>query len=128
MRFTSMLLILKAYIYQICIIVAAFPSLNVDCLYFISLPEPQIHNIAKLSPAPASAGLRFALFPFDPPTHPATRHPPHRDSSLNSAKTAATATANCVNTIDYISTFPHLPPPTPRESNVEDISSLWNHP
>ena len=29
-----------------------------------------MYNVAKLSPAPASAGLRFALFPFDPPTHP----------------------------------------------------------
>ena len=31
--------------------------------------------IAKLSPTPALAGLRLALFPFDPPTHP-TSHPP----------------------------------------------------
>ena len=28
--------------------------------------------IAKLSPAPASAGLRLALFPFDPATHQPT--------------------------------------------------------
>ena len=36
---------------------------------------PHFPQIAKLSPAPASAGLRLALFPFDPATHPPTHLP-----------------------------------------------------
>ena len=44
-------------------------------------------NIAKLSPAPASAGLRLALFPFDPATHP----PTYRDSSFEPTKTTIAA-------------------------------------
>ena len=43
--------------------------------------------IAKLSPAPASAGLRLALFPFDPATHP----PTYRDSSFEPTKTTIAA-------------------------------------
>ena len=60
--------------------------------------------IAKLSLAPASAGLRLALFPFDPATHPST-HPPthHRDSSLDPTKTAGTSLANGVSTAEYSS-------------------------
>ena len=44
-------------------------------------------HIAKLSPAPASAGLRLALFPFDPATHP----PTYRDSSFEPTKTTVAA-------------------------------------
>ena len=31
-------------------------------------PPPPLWTVAKLSPAPAPAGLKFALFPFDPPS------------------------------------------------------------
>ena len=54
--------------------------------------------VAKLSPAPAPAGLRLALFQFDPPTHT-----PHWDSSLDPTRTAVTVLANCVSTAEYTS-------------------------
>ena len=68
--------------------------------YMSNLHFHIVYIFAKLSPVPALAGLRLALFPFDPPTHPPTHH---RDSSLNPIRTAATTLASCGSRAEYSS-------------------------
>ena len=53
-----------------------------NCFYFVFLiisistfRTSTVDNIVFAKLSPASAGLRLALFPFDPPTHP-PNHPP----------------------------------------------------
>ena len=65
--------------------------------------SPKVRSGDKAKPQhSAQAGLRLALFPFDP-----TTLPPHRDSSLDPSRTAETALANGVSTAEYSSQFQH---------------------
>ena len=64
-----------------------------------------VFDIAKLSQAPAPAGLRLALFQLDPPTQPPS-HP--QESSLNTTKTAFATLVTSSSTFEYGSLTWHI--------------------